>query len=180
MNQVSPETGGQHESTNLRGLRRRLNAWVLERLLSWTPKPTEAKARWHVAQDIIKDINDPSFASEHVLSATQESINLLKDRGLSPETPIIISNLDSLHPTEEYETIFRRDRLNQCWIAEEISSGGETISRATIADTGQTLLTLNPQGERFKNSNPSIIESSDYPRAAVTTFNLLVGTLFQK
>lgn len=161
-------------------MRVKLQKWVLERLAVWPPKLHEAKARWHIAQAVIKDINKPNYPSEQVIQKTGYSIQRLIELGINTETPLIIENADSLHPEEEFKTQFRRDEENKMWIAEEIGPDDMVISRAGIGDMGDTLLTISPHGDRFANANPNIIDRQDLPRATVTTFNLLVGTIGKK
>ncbi len=177
---INSEFSPPPEAETNRTLRTRLQKWVLERLMIWPPKPMEAKARWHIAQAVIKDINQPNYLPNKVTQNTTGSINRLVEMGVNGGTPLIITNDDLLHPEEEFNTRFRRDEEKEMWVAEELNAEGNIIVRACIGDRGETILTINPHGDRFTIANPNISERRDLPRATVATFNLLVGSIRKK
>lgn len=159
-------------------LKRKLNAWVLERLIGWTPKLLETKSRWLVAKAVIKDLNHQSISPQMVLTSTRAQVETLTRLKVVPNSPLILSSQDSRHPEEEFQTEFHRYHESRCWMAQETGGKG-VISQAIIWDTGQTMLTINPTQERFKNANPRIIRAQNLPLATVTMFNLLVESIPQ-
>lgn len=72
-------------------------------------------------------------------------------------------------------------KFGEEWIAREVREVNEgdpkVISEARIGPNGITKLTLDYDTPEYieKNANPNFKEETRFPRAALTTFNLLVG-----
>lgn len=160
------------------GLVVRLKNWVNERPI-WLIG--QRKVRKDVANAITTDVLHPvSSPSENparlvkyrrqVNDALAYSFGKLKklpkdDNGLIIQSP---EQKDSVSKESFHTEIIRE---SDAWVSREMGTHG-VISEAKLYDDGNTVITLNYQGERIEsqNANPSLIFSADYPTGAKVLF----------
>lgn len=166
----------------------RLRRWETERPVT---RVFERKARHQIVKAAIVDIKTRAtvLPKDQILSMTSRArakIDNLIPRGEDPNVSQEFSaqNIDSV-TKEPYITRFRRE-TGGTLVAEEVRQQGnvfDVISQVRVFLDGRTELTLNFTGSRYEDEkienskNPRIIIDSKFPRAAATTFNLLVGTV---
>lgn len=176
------ETRHNNENESDQLLLERTKRWVDERSLSLADKlkhpKLAAKLYWEknarkiIYAEISRDIQTRGMQNP----LTPEIV--AKIASTIQENPKIVEFRDTL-TGESFVQILRKD--GQSLIAEErhtsdLSSDENLISQAKLNFDGQTELTLQFTGERFKrmNANPAILHSKNkFPNTAIKVFNTL-------
>lgn len=158
-----------------RGFMDRLGRWVDERPRGLILGGGERNARRIIANAIEADVGDMregrQFSSDNVLEQCSPIIQKIKE-AQKQGMPLVRQARDRV-TGEIVISEIRRDGGR--WIAEEKKLDGSLISQAVIGHQGEIELTLNYEGDHYKNAdaNPAIAEEKRFSRGAVKTFELL-------
>lgn len=174
-----------------------LHRWVYERNalgknlnsregyeLEWTLF-LERNARKEIVEalktDVIRwDNSQPEDTNRAYLDARDSMKRIGTNADIKVGKAIRIPKKDSV-TGESYEVKIDRgfDDLGRYYRAQEVRPDGSLISEAVIHENGGTSLTLDFSGPRYAQANPKIIKETRFSKAAIKTFNLLVGSVLK-
>lgn len=176
------ESGSNTENKSDQKLLERTKRWVDERSLSLADKLKHPKlaAKLHWERNARKIISE-KIGQDIKTDGMQNPLNpeLVAQRALGvQDNPRAISLKDTL-TGEVFYQILRKE--GEYIVAEErktssdFSSDTNLISQAKIGPQGQTELTLQFTGERFKerDANPNVLHSNRFPNTTVEIFDIL-------
>jgi hypothetical protein len=176
--EVAPQASKVNEGLQL--AESKIDAWVGERSIK-----SERNARGAIAESFRNDLDrmqkgEEPLPPKTVLGMTEKTRDKL-GKLLGTQDSIKVEKTDS-ETGEKYIAEVRREEGG--WVAEErreTDEGVNLISQAQIREGGGTMLTLNPEGERYEERGADLHVSGEpnTPEAAATTFNLLSESIMR-
>lgn len=155
-----------------------LEEWVNERNIF--NNPFEWNARRKIADEINADLKYPQPGFVNVKDAVDAIKNASLQMNKTSTNKLTSQNKDSI-TGDAVTTVILRNDDGQTWIAQELRPDGSIISEAVVnPKTGQTSLTLDFKGERYKNANPHLVNDPRFSKATITTFSLLAQAVLSQ
>lgn len=156
----------------------RFARWSFERFNNIPPKIMEAKARMQIALSAKKDLDTGGKIEEKLYNKRFETIKKELDR-LQIDEKIELRSSTRIDSITKQDYFVRIRKEGDFYVSEEIAINGRIISQSKLSSDGKTQLTLHFRDNRYlvAHADPGLSRSDNFPRAALSTFELLVKTM---